>query len=328
MEDDYECPKCHNKFPSANKLLHDFRCTKENPLPLEENSQMQVDNQNNQNPIINNSSNMEIEEENSPKKIEIQNEQFQIKSEIPQIKESNNFEDFYICDICNLVIPNSSKTDHLYCHNLEQKEKELINNNLLNVEQINIDEQKKIEKQIKMEKKIEEQKRIENQIKLQNQIQEQRRIEEEIKRKNEMKKIENQSKQLRMIQQQRQIEEQIKKQNEMRRQREILNQQNQMRRINPLIGHAFLQPVRRNYEHPTDKNILNELPENTIDDVSKLDNEKKNCLICLDDFKIGDKTTVLPCIHFFHSNCIKMWLKSQNTCPICKFKLIRRNVHQ
>ena len=314
MENDYECPKCHNKFPSANKILHDFRCTKENPLPLEENSQVQVDDQNNQNPIIKNSSNMEIEEkeENSPKKLQIKNEQFQIKSEIPQINELNNFEDFYICDICNIFIPNSSKMDHLYCHNLEQKEKELINNNLLNVEQINIDEQKKIEKQIKKEKKIEEQKRIE----------------EQIKKKNEMKRIENQKKQLKMIQQQRQIEEQIKKQNEMRRQREILNQQNIMRRINPLIIGNFLQPVRHNYEHPTEKHILNELPENTIDDVSKLDNEKKNCLICLDDFKNGDKTTILPCIHFFHSNCIKSWLKSQNTCTICKFKLIRRNVHQ
>ena len=33
-ENNYECPKCHNIFPFANKFLHDNRCTESNPLPL------------------------------------------------------------------------------------------------------------------------------------------------------------------------------------------------------------------------------------------------------------------------------------------------------
>ena len=88
----------------------------------------------------------------------------------------------------------------------------------------------------------------------------------------------------------------------------------------------FIQRIR-NLEHPTDQHILNELPEIQIDDVTKLDSEKKNCVICLEDFKIGDKTTILPCIHLFHSNCIQNWLKSQNSCPICKFKLTDENLN-
>jgi hypothetical protein len=76
----------------------------------------------------------------------------------------------------------------------------------------------------------------------------------------------------------------------------------------------------------TDRDILNELPETNIEDVSKLDSDKKNCVICLEDFKNREKAIILPCIHLFHKNCIKSWLKKNNSCPICKFKLTRDNL--
>ena len=97
----------------------------------------------------------------------------------------------------------------------------------------------------------------------------------------------------------------------------------------PNMPSLFEQLFRmmRNQEHPTDQAILNELPETQIDDVTKLDPEKKNCVICLEDFKNGDKATVLPCIHLFHTTCIQNWLKTQNCCPICKFKLTGENLN-
>jgi len=79
-------------------------------------------------------------------------------------------------------------------------------------------------------------------------------------------------------------------------------------------------------ENPTDAAIVSELPETKIDDINKLDNDKKNCVICMEDFKNGDVTTNLPCLHMFHTNCIQSWLKTQNTCPICKFKLTQANI--
>jgi hypothetical protein len=45
---------------------------------------------------------------------------------------------------------------------------------------------------------------------------------------------------------------------------------------------------------------------------------KRECIICLDAFKLGDKRTLLPCTHDFHFNCINKWLETNNTCPICK----------
>ena len=80
-------------------------------------------------------------------------------------------------------------------------------------------------------------------------------------------------------------------------------------------------------ENPTDAAIVSELPETKIDDIKKLDKDKQNCVICMEDFKNGDKSTNLPCLHMFHTNCIQSWLKTQNTCPICKFKLTQDNIN-
>ena len=80
-------------------------------------------------------------------------------------------------------------------------------------------------------------------------------------------------------------------------------------------------------DNPTDAAIVSELPETQIDDIKKLDKDKQNCVICMEDFKTGDKSTNLPCLHMFHTNCIQNWLKKQNTCPICKFKLTPDNIN-
>ena len=84
--------------------------------------------------------------------------------------------------------------------------------------------------------------------------------------------------------------------------------------------------INNNNVGANDREILNNLPETQIEDVSKLSQEKKNCVICLEDFKNHDKAIILPCIHLFHKNCIKNWLKKNNTCPICKFKLTESNI--
>ena len=69
------------------------------------------------------------------------------------------------------------------------------------------------------------------------------------------------------------------------------------------------------------KEILDNMEISKIKDVGKLDNDKKKCTICLEDYVNGDDSIALPCIHIFHANCIKTWLKNQNTCPICKYEI-------
>lgn len=45
------------------------------------------------------------------------------------------------------------------------------------------------------------------------------------------------------------------------------------------------------------------------------------CSICLEDLKNG-KCVVLSCEHIYHKDCIKKWLKKNETCPNCRINII------
>ena len=48
------------------------------------------------------------------------------------------------------------------------------------------------------------------------------------------------------------------------------------------------------------------------------------CSICLDDFEINDKVCRTKiCNHLFHKECLKEWLKTENSCPVCR-NIIKR----
>ena len=42
------------------------------------------------------------------------------------------------------------------------------------------------------------------------------------------------------------------------------------------------------------------------------------CSICLDKFKKNNIVNRLPCRHIFHQNCLRDWLKDNDTCPLCR----------
>jgi len=61
-------------------------------------------------------------------------------------------------------------------------------------------------------------------------------------------------------------------------------------------------------------------PEEHVDD--------KECIICMVDYVEQDDITPLPCNpkHFFHSACIENWLKSNNSCPLCKKPITKEDL--
>lgn len=63
--------------------------------------------------------------------------------------------------------------------------------------------------------------------------------------------------------------------------------------------------AKGNFESPAD-------PENQSAAVE--------CCVCLEEFKAAETVITLPCNnkHVFHENCIKGWLESNNSCPLCK----------
>ena len=76
-----------------------------------------------------------------------------------------------------------------------------------------------------------------------------------------------------------------------------------------------------NLGNGVDPSIINNLPSSKLKDISKLDDDKKNCIICLEDFRIDDEVIFLPCLHIFHRDCIIEWLKNHDDCPVCKNKV-------
>lgn len=42
------------------------------------------------------------------------------------------------------------------------------------------------------------------------------------------------------------------------------------------------------------------------------------CTICLEAMEEGEIAIVLPCVHYYHRDCIREWLRHSRLCPLCK----------
>lgn len=88
------------------------------------------------------------------------------------------------------------------------------------------------------------------------------------------------------------------------------NQEEAARRRHPPTSEAALKKLKR---FPlTDKYCKKDKKGNI---------ELPNCCICISDIEKNEETVLLPCGHMFHWNCCLNWLKSNNTCPMCRFEI-------
>lgn len=99
----------------------------------------------------------------------------------------------------------------------------------------------------------------------------------------------------------------------------LINNYNEQEEIN---NRENLSPQRRailskNKDYET---IMKFIPIWEVKENKKSDNNN-NCIICLYEFNIGDKISALPCLHVFHFDCIKHWLKNELSCPVCKLEV-------
>ena len=75
-----------------------------------------------------------------------------------------------------------------------------------------------------------------------------------------------------------------------------------------------------------DEGDIRQLPTHILKDdplkgPSALPEDARQCLICLEDFAKGERRSILPCLHGFHTNCSTKWLRTNGSCPICKHRI-------
>ena len=46
--------------------------------------------------------------------------------------------------------------------------------------------------------------------------------------------------------------------------------------------------------------------------------QNTNCVVCISEISPGEAIRTLPCMHFFHKDCVDQWLKTNMSCPVCK----------
>jgi hypothetical protein len=70
---------------------------------------------------------------------------------------------------------------------------------------------------------------------------------------------------------------------------------------------------------PASQQDIASIPRVTIDQ-GWLDSnqEHKDCTICMEEAKLGDDINELWCGHWYHPDCIKMWLDNHDQCPLCR----------
>jgi len=49
-----------------------------------------------------------------------------------------------------------------------------------------------------------------------------------------------------------------------------------------------------------------------------------SCTVCLCEYEDQQKVRLMPCGHYFHTECVDEWLVAHHTCPMCRHVLFRR----
>ena len=69
---------------------------------------------------------------------------------------------------------------------------------------------------------------------------------------------------------------------------------------------------------PASPTAIAALPKKRVDKSMMGSDGTAECSVCMDNVQIDDEVTVLPCRHWFHGECVSMWLKEHDTCPHCR----------
>ena len=94
--------------------------------------------------------------------------------------------------------------------------------------------------------------------------------------------------------------------------------------LDRIITQLMESNPQSNAAPPASESAIAKLEKKSLDREMMGDSPKVECTICIDEMHLGDEVTVLPCKHWFHGECVVLWLKEHNTCPICRTPMEKR----
>ncbi|XP_064648963.1 E3 ubiquitin-protein ligase RNF115-like [Lineus longissimus] len=67
---------------------------------------------------------------------------------------------------------------------------------------------------------------------------------------------------------------------------------------------------------PANKQQIDSLPHRKV--TKEQVENRLQCTVCMEDFHLQEEVRLLPCQHYYHTDCIVPWLERHGTCPICR----------
>lgn len=71
------------------------------------------------------------------------------------------------------------------------------------------------------------------------------------------------------------------------------------------------------------KKVVNALPKKLLKEGDEEIVTEDICSICIESYKADDIIRKLPCEHVFHRKCVDSWLCNKETCPLCKYDIMK-----
>ncbi len=88
--------------------------------------------------------------------------------------------------------------------------------------------------------------------------------------------------------------------------------------LDRVISQLMEQHSSGNAPGPASAAAIAALPRKKMDSSMLDDSGTAQCSVCMEEVPLDQEVTVLPCSHWFHHECIAMWLKEHDTCPHCR----------
>jgi len=88
--------------------------------------------------------------------------------------------------------------------------------------------------------------------------------------------------------------------------------------LDRIVTQLMEQHQTGNAPGPASRAAIDSLPKRGINEQDLGEQGKAECSICMADVDLGEEVTVLPCMHWFHDECVRHWLNEHDTCPHCR----------